>query len=215
MEEYNEARQAYVISKLTEFRKGIKNLSDEDLKLLVSLGKLSNLLLGYPVATLTSSTGTLSDYEGDTGKMLLSGLSPGMGEEFTDNSAPLGGMGLAALLGFDKMCENLGSTALAAMALGGFLGMTLLPPPSMFGNYFFYRMALGTFKCSAYLNAGEMPYGDNLEGCNSFLAHGPFGQSPAGTMMAVLQGMGRTVMKGETSSCPGALLGFCGEYGFY
>jgi hypothetical protein len=101
------------------------------------------------------------------------------------------------------------------MALGGFLGMTLLPPPSMFGNYIFYKMALGKFTSSAYLNATDLPYGDNLEGKNSFLAHGPFGSSPAGTMMALLSGCGRTVMKGETISCPGAFLGFCGEYGFY
>ncbi len=215
MEEQNEVRQAYVMSKLAEIRKELKNMADEDLRVLISLGKLSDFLLGYPVATITSSSCTQSDNGGDTGKMLLSGLSPGMGEEFTDNSASLGGMGLAALLGFHEMSENLGSTALASMALGGFLGMTLLPPPSMFGNYFFYRMALGKFTSSPYLNAGEMPCGDNLEGRNSFLAHGPTGSSPAGTMMAVLSGLGRTVMKGETSSCPGALLGFCGEYGFY
>ena len=203
------------MSRLAEFRKEIRNLPDEDLRLLTSLGKLSVNLLGYPVATLTSSSGTSSDYGGDTGKMLLSGLSPGMGKEFADNSASIGGMGLAALLGFDKMSENLGSTALASLALGGFLGMTLLPPPSMFGNYIFYRMALGKFISSVYLNAREMLSGDNLEGCNSFLAHGPTGSSPARTMLALLRGLGRTVMKGETCSCPGALQGFCGKYGFY
>jgi hypothetical protein len=215
MEEQNQKIEKHIFFKLSEIKRKLKDLPSEDLKLLVSLGKISDSLLGYPVATLTSSSGSSTDYQGDRGRMLLCGISSGMGEEFIENSASLGGMGLAALLGFSEMSENLGSTALTAMALGGFLGMSLLPPPSMFGNYIFYKMALGRFTCPAYLNAKPLPYGDNFEAGNGFLAHGPFGSSPAGTMMGLLSGLGRTVMPGEVSPCPGALMGFCGKYGFY
>ena len=213
---FEENNKNHLFFKLSEIgEKDLKKLDREELEFLVKLGKLSNSILGYPLATLTSTGGSNTDHYGDKGRILLMGISPGMGKEFIDNASCLGGMGLAALLGFSEISENLGTTALLALALGGMLGMTLLPPPGMFGNYVGHRMALGHYFCSTYMNAKPLSWGDNLESGNAFLAEGPFGTSAAGTMLGLLSGAGRIAQKGETCICPGAFLGFCGNYGFY
>ena len=203
--------------KLLKLKKKLKELSTEELKELSYLGKLTGELLGYPVATLSSGSGTggANFLEEDMGKMLLTGKYEGPGEEFTDNAAHIGGMGLAAIMGFCDFCENLGSTGLAAMALGGFFGMTLLPHPGIFGDYIAMGIMSGNIRCPAYEGAKPLLRGDNFKPNNYFLSTGPSGTSPGAGLSALLSGYGGNLKKGEKSCCPGAFLGFSGKYGFY
>lgn len=197
--------------------KDMTRLSDKELDLLVFSGKCINDFLGYPIATMSSgSAGESSiDIEKETGKMLLKNIHPGMGEEFIEDASKIGGLGLAAIMGLANFSENLGSTALTALALGGMFGMSLLPPPSMFGNYFFYGLLKGLFICPLYYGAKSLPEGDNMKNKNSFLSEGPMGTCPVKNLEALLSGFGRKTLKEEKCSFPGALPGFCGKYGYY
>jgi len=203
--------------RLIKLKKELNKLNKKELEFLVHLGKLSTDFLGYPIATLSTNS-TVADsqeLEEDPGKMLLKGIYPGPGKELMENPASTGGMGLAALMGFDRFSENLGSTALASIALGGMFGMSLLPSTHIFGNHIASGITTGAITWPVYSEAKPLPWGDNLEGKNHFLSLGPFNKSPGDTLSALLSGYGRKLKRGERCACPGALPGFAGKYGFY